>query len=292
MAIAVAMLLACCGVGCENQPVQDSVTNSEIRNLTVAEEIAIERAEQIHIKACMAEQDLPYWEFPVPSADERKEGRYVIEEVEWARKYGYGRVFQERGERIRRTHPTTTYQNELSQNDRAAYTRALDGDTDDREEVKLPGGRGTVSTPRGGCVNKAREELYGDARSWFVARKTVENLIPLYGLRLLEDKRFTISLRKWAQCMRNAGRPFDSPQQLRQTREVATQGMPQSQAHAFDKKLAVVEATCAQKTALGEVLRSLEASYREKTLKKYSDQLDDYREMRVRALKQARQVTP
>ena len=280
----------CCAAGCHAPAERQPVSNTEVRDLTVREEIRIGRAEERLVKECMAEKGHPYWELPVPGVDERKAGRYVTDDVDWARKYGYGRVFEERGEEIRRTDPTTVHINKLSPRERVAYNKALDGDHRNRMRTELPGGTGTVDAPRGGCVNQARSTLYGDAEKWFAARKTIEGILPLYGRDLMEDSRLTKPVAHWARCMKDAGRPFDDPGRLREERVRATADMPSAEAHRFDRTLAVVDATCAGKTSLARTMRALETSYRENVLKRYVEQRDAYRTMRLHALRQADDV--
>ncbi|MFG3322450.1 hypothetical protein ACGF3J_30765 [Streptomyces sp. NPDC048171] len=277
--------------GCADEPRPwEEISDSKVRDLTNEEVVKIERAEQKLIKTCMRDEGLPYWEFPVPSVDERKSGNYVIESVRWAKKYGYGRGFEERGEKIRISHRTVIYQNKLTKEGRVSYTRALDGDYRDRMTVKLPGNLGKVETPRGGCTNEARAELYGDAAIWYTARRTVESALPLYVQPLKQDERFTKALRRWADCMTRAGRSFDSPDDLRQKRAEAVEEMPDTEADAFDRKLAVTEATCTVESSLGRVLRGLEDDYRASTLEPYSEQWSTYRKMRLHALRQAQDV--
>ncbi|MFJ4648964.1 hypothetical protein ACIP6Q_36370 [Streptomyces bobili] len=66
--------------------------------------------------------------------------------------------------------------------------------------------------------------------------------------------------------------------------------MPAVEADAFDRKLAVTEATCAVESSLGKVLRHLETEYRARTLKPYSEPWDTYRKMRLHAHRQAHGV--
>ncbi|MDQ0775269.1 hypothetical protein QF026_003735 [Streptomyces aurantiacus] len=266
------------------------VAAAELRDLTVEEEIEVERAEQKLLKACMAEKGFPYWEIPVPVVDERRAGLYVMDDVRWAKKYGYGRVFQEKAEKIRLTHPTVTYQNKLPKEKRAAYSRALDGDWRDAMKVELPGDVGTVETPRGGCANEARKKLYGDPETWFVARRTVTGLMPLYVPDVMKDKSFTVSLKKWSSCMTDAGRPFANPDKLREQRTLRTEGMPSAEAYEFDTELAVIDATCAKETSLAEITHSLETKYRAKALKRYGKEHAEYRKMRLHALAEAKQI--
>ncbi|MCX2184070.1 hypothetical protein KV205_26565 [Streptomyces sp. SKN60] len=285
------MATLCSATGCaDGPPAWESVSDTEVRDLTLPEAIEIERAEQKLIKQCMDGRHLPYWEFPVPSVDERKNGSFVIDDVRWAAKYGYGRVFDDLGAKIRSSHPTILFQNKLDRPARIAYSKAFEGDPDDRMEVKVPGGHGTLSYPRGGCTNEARGKLYGDAETWYKSSRTVENLLPLYSQDLRRDKRFTTALGRWARCMKAAGRPFDTPEKLREARQTAIQDMPVAKADAFDKKLAVTEATCAKQSSLAETARSLEEGYRAQAAKPYPKQWDDYRKMRLFALRQAREV--
>ncbi|MEZ7157249.1 hypothetical protein OIE82_16070 [Streptomyces althioticus] len=288
LAVTVLLLLAGCAEEPQPRP-WEAVADATVRDLTNEEAVEIERAEQRLIRTCMRDKGFPYWEFPVIGVDEQKSGNYVIESVRWARTYGYGREFDERAERIRTSHRTVRHQNALPREERARYTRALDGDYRDRMTVDLPGPLGTVETPRGGCTNEARAKLYGDAEAWYTARRTVESVLPLYAQDLKRDRRFTDALGRWADCMSGAGRPFDSPDDLRRTRAAAVEGMPDAEADAYDRKLAVTEATCAVESSLGAVVRALEGEYRARTLKPYRDQWDTYRKMRLHALRQARQ---
>ena len=89
-------------------------------------------------------------------------------------------------------------------------------------KVELPGDVGTVETPRGGCSNEARKKLYGDPETWFVARRTVTGMMPLYVPDVMKDERFTVSLKKWSRCMAAAGRPFANPDKLREQRDLLT----------------------------------------------------------------------
>ncbi|BFO18521.1 hypothetical protein SHKM778_49090 [Streptomyces sp. KM77-8] len=175
--LTVTVLLLLAGCADEPRPWED-ISGAEMRDLSNEEVVEIERAEQKLIRTCMREHGFPYWEFPVPGIDERKSGNYVIDSVRWAKEYGYGRKFEELGEKIRTSHRTVIHQNRLPKEGRARYTRALDGDYRDRMTVELPGRLGKMETPRGGCTNEARAELYGDAEIWYTARRTVESALP------------------------------------------------------------------------------------------------------------------
>ncbi|MCO1577900.1 hypothetical protein M8C13_19280 [Crossiella sp. SN42] len=66
-----------------------------------------------------------------------------------------------------------------------------------------------------GCQAEAYRVLYGEAGAWFQAQSTIEALESMTIGRVLADPRFAEALPSWAECMRAAGHPFDSPEALR-----------------------------------------------------------------------------
>jgi hypothetical protein len=293
--------IACLAAGCvvESENPKDTerpqkgeavgVAGEQLRDLTVAEEIEIDRAEEELVEKCMERQGHRYWPGPVASIAERKAGAYVVDDVDWARRYGYGRPFDIAAEETRRSHPNVTYHNALPEQERIRYSLALDGDFDDVISVGLPSG-GTIRTPREGCHVEARERLYGDYPTWFRVKKTVTGLTPLYVPRILRDERLVTAVKAWSRCMNESGNPFRSPDEIRQKRDSLVKGMNASQAQRAEVKLAVAEAECARKTSLGETARSLEGEYREKTLRDYPEEFATYQQMRMTALSRARNL--
>ncbi|MEV0223250.1 hypothetical protein [Streptomyces sp. NPDC050704] len=296
-----AALIACLVVGCEAesgnpkdmaQPQKGEAAGAageQVRDLTVAEEVEVDRAVEELVEKCMERQGHRYWPGPVAGVAERKAGAYVVDDVEWARRYGYGRPFRIAAEETRRSHPNVTYHNALPEQERIRYSLALDGDFDDDISLELPSG-GTVRTPREGCYVEARERLYGDYPTWFRAKKTVTGLTPLYVPRILRDERLVTAVKAWSRCMNESGNPFRSPDEIRQKRDSLIKGMNASQAQSAEVKLAVAEAECARSTSLGETARSLEGEYREKALRDYPEEFATYRQMRMTALSRARNL--
>lgn len=286
-----AAFIACLLVGCmaESGNSKDDVAGKQVRDLTVAEEVEVDRAEEKLVEQCMERQGHRYWPVPVAGIAERKAGAYVVDDVDWARKYGYGRSFDIAAEEVRRSHPSITYPNSLPEQERIRYSRALDGDFGDAISVDLPAG-GTVRTPRGGCYVEARERLYGDYPTWIRVKKTVTGLTPLYVPRILRDERLVTAVKAWSRCMNESGHSFKSPDEIRQKRDSLVEGMNASQAQSAEVKLAVAEAECARRTSLGKTARSLEAEYRDKTLREYPEEFATYRQMRMSALSRARNL--
>ncbi|MGW2117533.1 hypothetical protein [Streptomyces zhihengii] len=263
--------------------------DTRLRDLTPAEEVEIDRAEDRLVQRCMEREGFRYWPGPVAGVEERKTGRYVVDDVDWARRYGYGRTFDRAAEQTRRTHPNITYANALPERERIRYSLALDGDFDDVVTAELPSG-GTVRTPREGCHAEAREHLYGDHAAWFRAAKTVTSLTPLYVPLILRDERLTAASDAWARCMAKAGKPFRSPDEIREKRDGLVRGMSEDQAQRAEVELAVTEAECARETSLGTTARSLEREYRAKVLADHAGEFTAYRTMRLAALSRARDL--
>lgn len=266
-----------------------SARGAPLRDLTSAEEVEIDRAEQDLVLQCMQRQGFRYWPVPVASVAERKVGAYVVDDISWARQYGYGRPFDTAAMKTHSDHPNITYANALPKKERVRYSRALDGNFTGTITAELPSG-GSVRTPRDGCYAQAREELYGDYPTWFRAKKAVTSLTPLYVPRILRDKRLTNTVAAWSRCMKAAGRPFQSPDAIRRERENLIRGMSESQALRSESALAVTEATCAQRTSLGKTARALEMEYRNKMARDYAAEFTAYRQMRMSALARARSL--
>ncbi|MER5551677.1 hypothetical protein ABT001_08345 [Streptomyces sp. NPDC002793] len=297
-----AVVAACVTAGCgaatdgaarsPKPPRPDTVTiaDSELRDLTVPEEMEIEYAEYALVKKCMEDQGFSYWVGPVASVDARKAGRYVIDDIGWAKKYGYGRPFDEAAEKDRKEHPNVRFPNALPRKDRIRYNTALNGDYDDVLSVDLPAG-GTIETPRAGCWAGARTHLYGDLEAWFKAKKTVTSLTPLYVPRILADEGMKKTVGAWSRCMKEAGRPFSSPDEIRERRTADTADMASGEARAYEVELAVTEATCAVRTDLGRTARRLEREHRSVLLKKYGKENAAYQRMGLTALSRARDLT-
>lgn len=265
------------------------ISDSDLRDLTVAEEMEIEYAEHALVKKCMENKGFSYWVGPVASADARRAYRYVNDDVAWAKKYGYGRPFDEAAEKDRREHPNVRYPNALPRKDRIRYNTALNGDYDDVLRVDLPVG-GTIETPREGCWAEARNRLYGNLESWFEAKKTVTGLSPLYVPDILADERLKKGLTAWSACMKDAGFPFSSPDDLREKRIARTGKMTSGEARAYEVELAVAEAECAVKSSLGRTARSLEREHLSVLLKKFRKENTAYQRMRLIALSHARDL--
>ncbi|NGO74262.1 hypothetical protein G6045_00960 [Streptomyces sp. YC504] len=260
------------------------------RRLTHAEEMLVDRAREALIEKCMAETGFTYRPVPVASLAERKMGGYVLDDVTWARRHGYGTRLSEGLADVQRNDPNHAYARGLPKAERIRYSKTLDGDpSGGMLTAELPAG-GTVRTPRDSCVAEAKGELYGDFPAFFHAEKAATGLVPLYAPEILKDRRFVNAREEWASCMSKRGHDFADPAAVRERLPQLTHGVSRDKAHVIEVELAVDEAECATKeTALVRTARALETEYVD-GLDEYRDELTDYRRMQHGALKRAREL--
>lgn len=276
-------------------PQRDTVAKASgdgARELTDAERIRVRRAEELLVKKCMEGKGFKYWVARVPTVEERKGQSYALDDVAWAKRYGYGGELEKKAEKARLKDPNLAYLDKLSTAERAVYDRTLDGDDTGRMlSAELPTG-GTVRTPADSCRVAAGEDLYGSYETWYRVQKTTDNLTPLYVPDLLREKRFVTVLKAWSACMRKAGHAYADPPAVRADLEELVDGKSAAKAHAIEVELAVTEATCAKRTALATTARALEREYRAKKLpRRYSEAIATRRTMETSALARAEDIT-
>ncbi|MGP3916407.1 hypothetical protein [Nonomuraea sp. 10N515B] len=268
-------------VGCAAQPVQP---------LTEAELLQVERAEQALIQECMTRHGFRYWPPAQLSAEERKGSKFMLTDVNWARRNGYGGQLRNRVMAAKAGNQNHVYATGLPAGELARYNRALDGgDAASTMTVRLPAG-GSVTSRTGGCTAEAYERLYGDRSTWLRVSTIATNLQPLYMPDLVDDRRFVAVLRNWSQCMAGRGHPYPNPVAIRSSLPRLTKGLDPAAAHAVEVELAVAEATCARSASYPEIARSLEDDYRERAARPYSRELDTYRRLGRAAFEQAKQI--
>jgi hypothetical protein len=278
------LLSAAAGGGPARVPVPD-------RELTDTERILLERAEDVLTRQCMRRHGFRYHTATPPTVEERQGTGYVLADVAWAREHGYGTRIRDRWLAAKQRNPNVAYYATLSPADRRRYDRALDGGPDrSRVSVKLPTG-GTVTSVMGGCTATANEALYGDRATWFRADKVATNLRPLYVPAIMRDTRFTTALAAWRRCMAARGHRYADPPEIRARLPRLTKDLGPDEAHSFEVRLAVAEATCARRTPLLATARALEDHYRAEAARPYAEDLALHHRLEFRALDRARRIT-
>jgi len=297
-----AVIVAVTAAGCTASHRPDSATHvqkgttaqnakTQGRELTDAEQILVQRAEALLVKKCMENKGFKYWVGWLPTVDDLKGDGYVLTDVDWARKHGYGSRLKSKLQKVQRDDPNNAYANALPQNERVRYGKALEGGpSSGMLTAELPAG-GTVQTPRDSCQADAKNRLYGDFATWFRVEKTATNLSSLYVPDLVKDKRFVRAVEEWSGCMREAGHNFADPPSVRRQLPQLAKGLSAKKAYAIEVDLAVSEATCATKTPLSRTAHALETEYRDRKLHRYAKDITTYRRMSLLALQRARDIT-
>jgi hypothetical protein len=258
--------------------------------LTDAEQWRISDAQQRLIASCMDRQGFRYWEAERLSLDESRTLGYVLDDVGWARRHGYGSRIEAKDEAARQSNPNVAYRARLPEQRRKAYDEALDDGLDaPLVTVEVPGG-GTFRKRVGGCVAEAERNLYGDPQAWFRAEKVVGRLRPLYVPKVLADQRFVAALDVWAQCMKGAGYSYRDPSEARRAAVEQAHQTPGDVAFAAERRLAVVDATCAQDARLRSIGEERESHYLATLRDRYGEDLDRYASLQHEALARAKKI--
>jgi hypothetical protein len=214
-----------------------------------------------------------------PVADMR-DFPYVIDDVAWAGRHGYGSDLRRALDRYRATEPNGRYFASLDAGRRAAALDALHGTGPGRLTAHLPGG-GVVAHSDTGCTAEAEGRLYRDLPAWFRLSHVKAGITPVVRNQVQNDPRYQAATGRWAQCMRRSGQPATDPADAR-ARGLAS-------ARRAEIALAVAEATCAQ-TTLGPVSAQLDAERAAALRSAYRTDLDLEQSLRSAALPRARVV--
>ncbi|WP_328942996.1 hypothetical protein OG259_16635 [Streptomyces sp. NBC_00250] len=294
------LLLSCAP---PNDPGEATAGGGEKRSApaesNASERALLDRADQLLVQRCMSRRGIPYWTVPRLSEEESRGVGYVLDDVAWAREYGYGGRLRYKELAAKRADLNLIHRGKLTGQRLTEYTDALYGGPDTPVlSVNVPSG-GTISSRLGGCHGTALEELYGDRATWFRVDKIAANLTPLYAAELRSDPRFRSAVTAWSRCMRSAGHPYPDPAAAHGAAAKATApdagttpgSSDERRAFAAEVRLAVAEATCAVNSGLGKTGRALETEYRNKLDGVYLDALAEHAGIERRALARARDIT-
>lgn len=257
-----------------------------VREPTRQERSALHRAEQILLRNCMRRHGFEYRmvaENPVPQA---REFPYVLDDVAWAEKHGYGSDLQRAVARSRTTDPNQHYFRSLGPERRAAALEAAHGARPVGVTARTPDGMVLTRSDQG-CQSEADRTLYGDLTSWFQARSTVEALPEMARARVLADPRFAEATRHWARCMRAAGHAYESPAEIRAALPPPGRPLPRER----EVRLAVAEAKCAHSSGLAGTAKRLDQKFGSALRQKYRSDVNTLHRLQLAALSRARPIT-
>lgn len=187
-----------------------------VRAATPQEARLLDRAEHVLVRRCMARHDFKVWIAgkPWPRAPEFP---YVVDDVGWASRHGYGSDIERRLEELKKADPNQRYVVRLSPQRQKAYSRALHGEhpgSPANMTATVPTG-GVVGASNRGCIAEAQREVYGDLAGWFRANTVTNNLAGTRAGLVTQDPQFLGTLRRWSRCMHAGGYPYANPGEAR-----------------------------------------------------------------------------
>ncbi|WOX23424.1 hypothetical protein [Streptomyces solicathayae] len=241
----------------------------------------LKRAEQILIAECLRAQGFAYEARTLPDEPPRR-FPYVLDDVAWARRHGYGLDEERRIAARKAADPNERYFRGLPPERQKAALAALNGARPEGLSARMPGG-GVVVASDEGCTARAQRRLYGDLQGWFAARLTVANLTPLYVPKVREDPEFRRAVGGWARCMAGRGHRYATPDALREA-------LPGVRTRAAEIRLAVAEAGCAGESGLAATAKALDARYGAEVRRRYAGQIATELRLARAAVPRAREV--
>ncbi|MFF8315687.1 hypothetical protein ACF06V_00820 [Streptomyces bobili] len=286
---AILTLLMGCGAAAPDGPISEKAP-ARPAPLTDADRAVASQAEALLVRDCMERKGHRYWVAAPLDADETRSFGYVMDDVSWARKHGYGSRIKQKVLTAKKNDRNLSYRASLSGPAARTYVTDLAGGPGSEiMAVRLPAG-GQVRLATGGCEGEAVRELYGDQGQWFRADKIATNLTPLYVPELVADRRFKTAQNRWAACMSAAGHPYRTPADIRSALSETTSGRSAAQAYRREVRLAVAEATCARRTGFGDTLRALEEEHSAPVRERYRAEITKRDQLERAALRRAEHI--
>lgn len=267
-----------------------------MRQVTDDEADLLFRAEQVLIRDCMVRQGFSYSAVPRNPVPELREFPYVVDDVAWAGKYGYGTVLMRRHDRAMTDDPNERYFRTLPPERQSQAVLARNGDANTGDLVVRVDGLQHVRSSSKGCMAGAERELYGDLRTWTRARTVSDALESLRPSAVIADPRYTAAVGRWSRCMRERGHPYPTPAAAKDSvapkqADVEDPTVPiPKQASAAEIRLAVAEATCASRTDLAATARAVDRHHADVLRGQYLADVAAKQRLQLEALPRARAI--
>ncbi|MEU5431397.1 hypothetical protein AB0H73_38145 [Streptomyces olivoreticuli] len=258
---------------------------SVLREPTEKEKELLHKAGQLLLRDCMRRKGFEYRTFERNPVADAREFPYVIDDVDWARRHGYGSDIERAMQEIRRNDVNQHYFQGLPAERRAAALAAANGARPQGLTARTPDGM-TMTRSSAGCQSEAEGTLYQDLRAWFQAQTTATALPPMRNEKVAAEPEFAKATRSWATCMRAAGHDYADPAALRAALPPPERPLPRGQ----EVELAVDEADCARTSGLGETARRLDRKHDAELRRRYRTEVEARLRLQLAALPRARSV--
>ncbi|WP_081235574.1 hypothetical protein [Streptomyces viridosporus] len=252
--------------------------------LSEGEKDLLHEAEEVLTRSCMAGKGFRTWVVPRRPVPDDREFPYVIDDVEWASRHGYGSDISTQRDKVRAFDPNRRYFAGLASSKRQRALDALHGEkTGKRISIQSPNGM-TISRMDGGCAADAQEELYGDLETWFRVLTVTDALDTLRSSMTAGDADFAKSVKDWSTCMHARGLPYETPQEAR----AAFLNPDRRISREREIRAAVTEARCAASSGLSRTIHRLDEQYGKRLRHQYENEVQTRLRMENEALPRAR----
>lgn len=251
-----------------------------LREPTPAELDLLHTAREFVLRDCMRDKGFVYQPVPRRPIAEAREFPLVLDDIDWARRHGYGSDLEAMAKENQRTDVNQRYFQSLPADRRARALAAANGARLQGMTARTPDGMEMTRSPEG-CQSEADRTLYGDLPAWFQARTTLTALVPMASERAGAMPELSRAVRPWTACMRRAGHDFTSPAAIR-----AVLPVPRPRETA----LAVAEATCAQSSGLAATAKRLSRTSQTELYQRYQAEVNTAFRLQLGALPRARSI--
>ncbi|GAA2080709.1 hypothetical protein [Actinomadura alba] len=255
------------------------------RPVAATDDELLHRASERLIARCMARHGFAYAEQPPPSSTE-PDFRYVLDDVGWARKHGYGTLLGRPGAGGKDANVGNL--EKLTPERQNAWHRTLMG-SGRQLVVDLPR-MGRLSAPDNGCTAEARRTLYGDLAGWYRVRRTVDHFDSYVDDKVIATSEYRTGLAAWVTCVRKRGYAASTPRELRRLVAPASPESAGEQAQPQEIAAAVTEAECATSARFSQTSGALERRYRPEIERRFARELDALKSFELKAIPRARRV--
>lgn len=267
-----------------------------MRPVTEQETELLYQAEQMLVRDCMVRQGFEYTLVPRKPIPELREFPYVVDDLAWARKHGYGTVLARRYDQAMTDDPNERYFRSLSPERQTQAGLARNGDVTTGDLLVQVDGLPASRSSSKGCVADAQRVLYRDLPTWIRARTVSDALNSLRPAAVVADPRYKAAVGRWSGCMREQGHPFATPSEARDSVAPAPVGDPDQtpplpkDASAAEIRLAVAEATCAGRTDLAATARAVDRHHADVLRGQYKADVAAKQRLQLEALPRARAI--
>jgi hypothetical protein len=255
------------------------------RSITHADTELLYTAEQLLIKACMRRAGFTYHPAPRNPVPGHRDFPYVVDDVDWARRHGYGSDLQNEKSRLAEVSPNRRYFENLPESRRVALGIAMNGPYPKGLRAYLPNGQ-LVEHSDKGCASEARRRLYENLPAWYRLVKLTESMSGLRNGLVTADPAYRKAVAQWSRCMRGSGFRYPTPAH---SRAAGLAGNPLT-GRATEIRLAVAEATCAGSSGLARTVKTLDRHYDGVLRRRFQSEMLTEQKLQVGALGRARAI--